>query len=137
MRQLRTMQRRSRRSLPRRPNVNPPVPHAEFRQGLYHEAGTLTEAGAGRNLTNHRDAAVWGWRVAGNSGRSEGSQRTEQVAPCIGGQKPPSLVQRRDAIAGCDEPVLRASPPSLGNAHKLPWTSADSMSTVSCIGSIV
>ena len=85
MRQLRTMQRRSRRSLPRRPNVNSPVPHAEFRQGLYHEAGTLTEAGAGRKFTNDRDAAVWGGRIAGNSGRNEGSQRTEQVAPRTGG----------------------------------------------------
>jgi hypothetical protein len=98
MRQLGTMQRRSRRSLPRRPNINPPVPHAEFRQGLYHEAGALTEAGAGREFTNHRDAAVWGWRIAGNSGRSEGSQRTEEAPPRTGGQKPPSLVQRRDAI---------------------------------------
>jgi hypothetical protein len=96
--QLGTMQRRSRRSLPRRPYVNPPVPHAEFRQGLYHEAGTLTEAGAGRKFTNHRDAAVRGWRIAGNSGRSEGSQRTEQASPRTCGQKPPSLVQRRDAI---------------------------------------
>ncbi len=85
MRQPRMMQTRSRRSLPRRPNVKRPVPHAKFRQGLDHEAGTLTEAGAGREFTNHRDAAVWGWRVAGNSGRNEGSQRTEQAAPRTGG----------------------------------------------------
>jgi hypothetical protein len=74
------------------------VPHAEFRQGLYHEAGTLTEAGAGRKFTNDRDAAVWRGRITGNSRRKEGSQRTEQVATRIGGQEPPNLVQRRDAI---------------------------------------
>jgi hypothetical protein len=98
MRQLGTMQRRSRRSLPRRPNINPPVPHAEFRQGLYHEAGTLAEAGASSKFTNHRDAAAWGGRIAGYSGCSEGSQRTEQAPPRARRQKPPSPVKRRDAI---------------------------------------